>query len=358
MQDVSKNGCFLDSVITRALLVCPLCKGHLSFSWIRRHRDVVQKAGIRCNSCGVRYEVVARIPVLLQQGQFADWTHPFVEMILGNNRMALDEMIQKYGAKRLKRLYSRLLRGQYRPSLLYERAVDRKLIASGARRLTKRAIAKHFKSIKTKTEEDEPIDENVRKVAELKPKTVLDQCSGGGFFLAHLLEKYKGYEQLFSFDIDYNCAKIVEGILRYYGVVCKSLPMVADARVQPFPSDFFDIVTNDYGFSHILGHTKALRETLRILKPGGQLIVREGYGLTRRYHLKRYFDFTVDELIRIQKYGDVLIDKENFLENVESQGFSVDEIQNYDDCFIAVCNKPRRTDYGHRHGKGHDRYRQ
>lgn len=90
-----KNGCFLDSVIGRAILICPLCKGHLSFSWIIRHRDLVQRAGIGCNSCGARYEVVARIPVLLQPGQFADWTHPFVEMIFGNNRMAVDEVMPR-----------------------------------------------------------------------------------------------------------------------------------------------------------------------------------------------------------------------------------------------------------------------
>jgi SAM-dependent methyltransferase/uncharacterized protein YbaR (Trm112 family) len=343
---------YIDYVINQDILVCPLCKGHLSFSWIIRHQNVVQKAGIGCNSCGVRYEVYARIPVLLQPGQFADWTHPFVEMIFGNNRMAVDDVIARYGAKRIKRLYSRLMKGQYRPSLIYRKPVDRNLIASGGRRITKRAIVKHFKRIKAQTEDDEPIDENVRKAIELTPKTVLDQCSGGGFFLAHLLEKYRDYEHLFSFDIDYHCAKRVEGILRHYGVTRKSLPLVADARIQPFPSDYFDIITNDYGFSHILGYTKALRETFRILKPGGQLIVREGYGLTRWDRLKRHFGFTVDELIRIHKYGDVLIDKEDFLEGIVDQGFYVDEIQNFDDCFTATFSKPRSV-RGHRHCKGH-----
>jgi len=352
-----ERGCPLNYLIKQAILVCPLCKGHLSFNWIIRHQNVIQKARIECNSCGVQYEVVARIPVLLQPGQFADWTHPFVEMIFGNNRMAVDEVIARYGAKRIKRLYSRLMKGQYRPSLVYQKPVDRKLIASGGRRITKRAIAKHFKRIKAQTEDNEPIDENVRKAAELKPKIVLDQCSGGGFFLAHLLGKYKDYERLFSFDIDYHCAKRVEGILRHYGVTRKSLTLVADARVQPFPSDFFDIVTNDYGFSHILGYTTALRETLRILKPEGQLIVREGYGLTRWNRLKRYFGFTVDELIKIHKFGDVLIDKEDFLWKIESQGFSVGEIQDYDDCFIAVCSKPRSS-HEHRYRKRFDRYRQ
>jgi len=265
-------------------------------------------------------------------------------MIFGNNRMAVDEVIKRYGIKRIKKLYSRLMKGQYRPSLVYERPVDRNLITAGGRRITKRAITKHFKRIKSQTEDNEPIDENARKVAELRPKTVLDQCSGGGFFLAHLLEQYKDYEQLFSYDIDYHCVKRVEGILRHYRVTGKSLPLVADARIQPFPSNYFDIITNDYGFSHILGYTSALRETFRILKPGGQLIVREGYGLTRWDRLKKHFGFTVDELIRIHKYGDVLIDKEHFLDRILSmnQGFSIDEIQEFDDCFIATFSKRLR----------------
>lgn len=107
-------------------------------------------------------------------------------------------------------------------------------------------------------------------------------------------------------------------------LVARARPMVADARAQPFPSNFFDVVTSNYGFSHILGYSKALSETYRTLKPGGWLIVRQGFGLARYPRTKELLKgFTVEELIRLHKFGDVYVGKESFIESVRNHGFLV-----------------------------------
>jgi SAM-dependent methyltransferase/uncharacterized protein YbaR (Trm112 family) len=335
-----KNRCFLDSVIERAILVCPLCKGPLHFKWVARYRGEVERATIQCNSCGVRFEVVARIPVLLPPGQFADWTHPFVEMILDNIGISAEEAVEKYGVEKVKCLYAKLMRGEYKPSLSFKRAVDRRLVASGGRRVTKKAVERHFELIWRQTKGEKWFAEIVERAAAMRPERMLDECSGGGFFLACFLRRFTGYEQLYSIDIDYHCAKRIEGILKHYKITHNSLPIVADARALPFPSGYFDVITNNHGFGQILGYSRALRETLRVLRPGGRLIMAQEMGLTRLDGTKEVLrGFTVDELARIHKFGDIYVDKESFIGSLKGQGFLVDEIRDFGGCFVAVCSR-------------------
>jgi len=344
--DSLKTGdAFLENVVNGAVLICPMCGGRLSFSWVFRRLGDVQRAGIQCSSCAGKFEVVAQIPLLLPPGQFADWTHPFVEMLFGNIRMSVEEVIAEHGVEKVKDLYAKLIKGEYqRPQLVFDRSLDGKIIASGGGRLSKRAVEKHFKRIRSQTEGEKWVTEMVRYATETAPKRMVDACSGGGFFLACLLERFKKFEEFFSFDIDFHCAARVEGILRHYEIKEKTLSMVADARRQPFRSDFFDVVTNNYGFSQILGYSKALRETFRTLRPGGRLIMRQGFGITkcdRTEELASFLGLTVDELMMIHRFGDFYVDKESFLKCVENQGFSIDNVQDFDDCFLAVCGKPK-----------------
>lgn len=49
----------------------------------------------------------------------------------------------------------------------------------------------------------------------------------------------------------------------------------ADALDLPFADDSFDVVTITYGFRNVQDPATALREMLRVLKPGGRLVVAE-----------------------------------------------------------------------------------
>ena len=175
----------------------------------------------------------------------------------------------------------------------------------------------------------------------LAPKKILDMCSGGGFFLGRLLEEYRGFDQFFSFDIDFHCVKRVEGTLKHYDLLNRALPMVADARTMPFRSKYFDIVTNNYGFSQILGYSRALRESFRILRPNGKLIIRDKLQIIKlsSSELRSTIGFTVDELIQIHKHCDIYVDKEEFLDLAIKIGFSVDEVKDFKESFVAVLTK-------------------
>ncbi|MEU8896609.1 demethylmenaquinone methyltransferase [Nocardia sp. NPDC048505] len=56
----------------------------------------------------------------------------------------------------------------------------------------------------------------------------------------------------------------------------RNVPMVAaDATALPFADDSFDAVTISYGLRNISESEQALREMLRVTKPGGRLVVAE-----------------------------------------------------------------------------------
>ena len=49
----------------------------------------------------------------------------------------------------------------------------------------------------------------------------------------------------------------------------------ADAQFLPFPDDSFDCVTIAFGLRNVTDINLALRSMLRVLKPGGRLLVLE-----------------------------------------------------------------------------------
>ncbi|MFE4460683.1 ubiquinone/menaquinone biosynthesis methyltransferase, partial [Nocardia tengchongensis] len=56
----------------------------------------------------------------------------------------------------------------------------------------------------------------------------------------------------------------------------RNVPMVAgDAMALPFADDSFDAVTISYGLRNVSDPDLALREMLRVTKPGGRLVVAE-----------------------------------------------------------------------------------
>ena len=67
-----------------------------------------------------------------------------------------------------------------------------------------------------------------------------------------------------------------QGMLRVGKHVKPRLPFVAgDGTKLPFRDDTFDAVTISFGLRNIVDHEAALREMLRVTRPGGRLVVCE-----------------------------------------------------------------------------------
>jgi len=63
----------------------------------------------------------------------------------------------------------------------------------------------------------------------------------------------------------------------------------ADAQYLPFPDDSFDCITIAFGLRNVTDKETALRSMLRVLKPGGRLLVLE-FSKPRNEFLNRVYD--------------------------------------------------------------------
>lgn len=116
-----------------------------------------------------------------------------------------------------------------------------------------------------------------RAIAELKaarPKLVLDVATGTGD-VALLLLKYLNPDKVIGIDIS-------EGMLEHARQKVEKQKLKHKIELQPgdseaikFPNNSFDAVTVAFGVRNFEHLQQGLAEMLRVLKPGGKLVVLE-----------------------------------------------------------------------------------
>ncbi|MFJ4652959.1 demethylmenaquinone methyltransferase [Nocardia sp. NPDC088792] len=104
-----------------------------------------------------------------------------------------------------------------------------------------------------------------RKALALRPgERVLDLAAGTGVSTVELAKS-----GAWCVAADFSQGMLSAGRFR-------NVPMVAgDAMALPFADDSFDAVTISYGLRNVSDPDLALREMLRVTKPGGRLVVAE-----------------------------------------------------------------------------------
>lgn len=76
-------------------------------------------------------------------------------------------------------------------------------------------------------------------------------------------------------DINASMLKVGRDRLLDKGVANNICFVQADAEKLPFPDNYFDVVTIAFGLRNVTHKEDALRSMLRVLKPGGRLLVLE-----------------------------------------------------------------------------------
>ena len=100
-------------------------------------------------------------------------------------------------------------------------------------------------------------------------RTALELGCGTGFFLLNL--KQAGVlDEGFVTDISPGMVAAAMGNAQTLGFTVDS--RVADAELLPYPDDTFDLVVGHAVLHHIPDVDQALREVLRVLKPGGRFV--------------------------------------------------------------------------------------
>ncbi len=110
--------------------------------------------------------------------------------------------------------------------------------------------------------------------ARIRPGAKVLDIAGGTGDIARLLAKEAGPTgQVWLTDINGSMLGVGRDRLMDQGIM---LPVAqCDAEKLPFPSGYFDLVTVAFGLRNMTHKDGALAEMLRVLKPGGKLMVLE-----------------------------------------------------------------------------------
>jgi len=114
------------------------------------------------------------------------------------------------------------------------------------------------------------------QIAGIKPGDRVLDLAGGTGDLALKFSRIVGPEGLVVLS-DINASMLGEGRDRLTdeGVAGNIEYAQANAEALPFPDNYFDCITIAFGLRNVTNKEKALESMLRVLKPGGKLLVLE-----------------------------------------------------------------------------------
>ena len=105
--------------------------------------------------------------------------------------------------------------------------------------------------------------------------SVLDIAGGTGDLAAKFSRIVGPEGQVVLADINDSMLKVGRDRLMDRGVVNNIQFAQANAQYLPFPDNSFDVITIAFGLRNVTDKDMALRSMLRVLKPGGKLLVLE-----------------------------------------------------------------------------------
>lgn len=105
--------------------------------------------------------------------------------------------------------------------------------------------------------------------------SVLDIAGGTGDLTAKFSRIVGPEGTVVLADINDSMLKVGRGRLMDRGIVDNIRFSQADAQHLPFPDNTFDVISIAFGLRNVTDKDMALRSMLRVLKPGGRLLVLE-----------------------------------------------------------------------------------
>ena len=134
-----------------------------------------------------------------------------------------------------------------------------------------------------------------------KGHKVLDMAGGTGD-LAAKFSKIVGSEgSVVLADINESMLKVGRDRLIDRGITENVTFSQADAQFLPFPDNTFDVITIAFGLRNVTDKDMALRSMLRVLKPGGKLLILEFSKPTSSLLSKIYDTYSFNVLPRLGK---------------------------------------------------------
>ncbi len=104
---------------------------------------------------------------------------------------------------------------------------------------------------------------------------VLDIAGGTGDLASQFVKKVGAKGQVILADINYSMLKVGRNKLLDNGISNDICYVQADAMNLPFADNHFNCITIAFGLRNVTDKFQALQSMLRVLKPGGRLLILE-----------------------------------------------------------------------------------
>ncbi|ARN74199.1 bifunctional demethylmenaquinone methyltransferase/2-methoxy-6-polyprenyl-1,4-benzoquinol methylase UbiE [Oceanicoccus sagamiensis] len=155
------------------------------------------------------------------------------------------------------------------------------------------------------------------EISGVRPGHQVLDIAGGTGDLAAKFSKIVGAEgRVVLADINDSMLKVGRDKLTDLGLVSNIEYAQANAEALPFPDNTFDCITIAFGLRNVTDKDKALRSMLRVLKPGGRLLVLEFSKPENELLSKVYDNYSFNLLPKIGKL--VADDEESYRYLAES----------------------------------------
>lgn len=148
-------------------------------------------------------------------------------------------------------------------------------------------------------------------------KKLLEVGVGAG---TDFLQWARAGAEVYGIDLTEEAVEHVRNRLSIYGLTPKEL-RVADSESLPYPDNFFDIVYSWGVIHHTPDTAKALREIIRVTKPGGKCKIM----IYHRRSVLAYFFWIKHALLKFKPWKSLKEILYNHMESIGTKAFTVDE---------------------------------
>jgi len=128
----------------------------------------------------------------------------------------------------------------------------------------------------------------IKQLREIHPKKILDIASGTGDFALEALSLKP--EQIVGADISEGMLEVGRQKMKAKGVDNIISMEVGDSENLRFEDNTFDALTVGFGVRNFQNLEQGLSEMLRVVRPGGRLVVLE-FSKPKKFPVKQYYAF-------------------------------------------------------------------
>ncbi len=134
----------------------------------------------------------------------------------------------------------------------------------------------------------------IKALKSIQPAKILDIATGtGDFALAALALQPK---EIVGLDLSPGMVSVGQKKMEKKGVTNTIKMVVGDSENLPFDDNYFDALTVGFGVRNFENLEKGLSEMLRVVRPGGKLVILE-FSKPKKFPVKQAFGFYSKNII-------------------------------------------------------------